>query len=315
MKYIFSDFILLQNIPSKSIATAGAVYEGLCESLLLPLPAQAFLCSLKCLAAGGYITVEPTDGVLSAKSPVSLTEKGKKAITPPWLGKLLNESKATAKALRAFCEIECPLECADGGPGMETEGFDEILRGLYEKHSVMPPMFEVTDAGEGYAKLTVHHPSDDGEAEAEGIDDPDAAALCYSASVTGTEQQIQAGLRDLIDTAYLFVTEPPRPRKVALHGTDGTLLVSMAQAAGEQEGCVLFRVTVSRIRFNRQRFIGKRDGDLDYAQCGDPIFTHETSDAYSFCGYGILFSAALYRHLLSGEDLEKISFIYRKIYK
>ena len=173
------------------------------------------------------------------------------------------------------------------------------------------PTFEVTDLGDGYAKLTVHHPNDDpaGEYSVEDID-PDAATLSYSASVTGTVEQIKAGLRDLIDTAYLLITEAPRPRKVALHGGDGSLLISLANAANEQ-GFVSFRMTVSKIRFNRQRFVGKRDGDLDYAQCGDPIFIHEMGGAADFCLFGVLYSAVLYPQLLGEEDFTQLSVIYR----
>jgi hypothetical protein len=87
-------------------------------------------------------------------------------------------------------------------------------------------------------------------------------------------------------------------------------LISLANAANEQ-GLVAFRMTVSKIRFNRQRFVGKRDSDLDYAQCGDPIFVHEMGCVADFCLFGVLYSAVLYPKLLGEDDFDRVSVIYR----
>ena len=312
MNYHFLDFSLLQSIPGKTGGALSNVYRALCADQQAPIPAACLLHSLRGLSAGGYITMEPENGVLTVSTPVALTDKGREAITPKGLSKLLNESKATAKKELAFCDIQRPTKEVEHTWTVETEGFNAILREFYERRVVSLPTFEVTDLGDGYAKLTVHHPNDDpaGEYDARDID-PDAAELTSSASATGTEEQIKEGLRDLIDTAYLLVTEAPRPRKVALHGGDGSLLISLANAANEQ-GLVSFRMTVSKIRFNRQRFVGKRDSDLDYAQCGDPIFIHEMADAASFCLFAVLYSAVLYPHLSDEESFAKLSVIYRK---
>lgn len=311
MKYQFLDFSLLQSIPGKTGGALSDVYRALCTDQQSPIPAACLLHSLRGLSVGGYIMVEPENGVLTVSTSVALTDKGREAITPKGLGKFFNEAKAIAKKELVFCDTERPAEEAGRDWTVETEGFDTILRELRERREVGLPTFEVTDLGDGYAKLTVHHPGDDpaGKYGVEDID-PDAAALSYSASVTGTVEQIKAGLRDLIDTAYLLVTEAPRPRKVALHGGDGSLLISLANAANEQ-GFVSFRMTVSKIRFNRQRFVGKRDGDLDYAQCGDPIFIHEMGGAADFCLFGVLYSAVLYPQLLGEEDFTQLSVIYR----
>jgi hypothetical protein len=195
----------------------------------------------------------------------------------------------------------------------DKDSFGECVTRLIRSGDMSLPTFEVSDLEDGYLKLTVHHPNDgfygmDDEGEDES--DPDAAVLSYSASVTGTAEQIMAGLRDLVITAHALVTQPPRPRKVALHGADGSLLISLANAASEQ-GLVSFRMTVSRIRFNRQRFVGKRDSELDYAQCGDPIFIHEMSDAESFAFFGVAVSALARPDLLDEEELEMLSKVHR----
>ena len=311
MKYHFLDFALLQSIPRKTGGDLGSVYRNLCADRQVPVPVACLLHSLRGLTAGGYITVESSDGFLTVTSTVTLTDKGRDAVTPKGLAKLINEEKATAKKERAFCDTDRPNGEAGSDWTVDSNGFDAILRELCERREVGFPTFEVNDLGDGFAKLTVHHPNDDpaGEYGAEDIE-PDSATLSYSASVTGTEEQIAAGLRDLIDTAYLLVTEAPRSRKVALHGGDGSLLISLANAANEQ-GLVSFRMTVSRIRFNRQRFVGKRDSDLDYAQCGDPIFIHEMGNAADFCLFGVVFDTILYPHLLGEVEFDKLSVIYR----
>ena len=311
MKYHFLDFSLLQSIPCKMGGALSEVYRALCADQQAPIPATCLLHALRGLSAGGYVEVEPENGILTVSTPIALTDKGRETITPKGLDKLFNKEKATVKKELAFCNTERPAEEMGHNWTVESEGFDAILREQYERREVGLPTFEITDLGDGYAKLTVHHPSDDsaGEYDAEDID-PDAAEHTYSASVTGTAEQIKTGLRDLIDTAYLLVTETPLPRKVALHGGDSSLLISLANAANEQ-GYVEFRMTVSKIRFNRQRFVGKRDSELDYAQCGDPIFIHELTDEVNFAYWDVLHSAAAYPLLLDGEDMERLHDIHR----
>ena len=72
-------------------------------------------------------------------------------------------------------------------------------------------------------------------------------------------------------------------------------------------------MTVSKIRFNRQRFVGKRDSDLDYAQCGDPIFIHEMASAEGFAYYCVLHDMLARPDLLTEEDFDKLSVVHRAI--
>ena len=277
-----------------------------------PVSMPCLLHAIRGLVTGGYITIEPDDGdVISAATPLTVTPAGKKlaAISP--MQKLLGEYKAHLKNLVRFCDMERPDIPADALTA-NRDSFEPAVTRLLRAGDISLPMFEISDAGEGFLTLTVHHPHDDpaGEYGVEDMD-PDSADLSYSASVTGTAEQITAGLRDLIDTAYLLVTEPRRSRKVALHGGDGSLLISLANAADEQ-GLVSFRMTVSKIRFNRQRFVGKRDSDLDYAQCGDPIFIHEMQSAGNFAYYDVLHSVLARPDLLRAEDSRALQEICRR---
>ena len=314
MKYTVSDFYFLSSAHDLKARTVGEAYESMCTFMGQAVPMPCLLRAIRGLAAGGCITVEPEGNVISAVTPITVTAEGKKAVAISPIQKLLGQDKAHRKNELRFCDTECPAIPADDLTA-DGESFDDCITRLIRAGHISRPTFEIGDMDEGYCKVTVHHPNDgwygmeeDGEEES----DPDAAALSYSASVTCTEEQAKAAIRDLVDTAYLIATEPPRARKVALHGVDGSLLISLANAANEQ-GLVSFRMTVSRIRFNRQRFVGKRDSDLDYAQCGDPIFIHEMASAESFAYYCVLHDMLARPDLLMEEDFDKLSVVHRAI--
>lgn len=315
MKYTVSDYYFLFSAVEQKANDVEDAYEGMCICMGCPVSMPCLLHAIRGLVAEGFLTVEPEGGVISAVTPIAVTAEGKKAAAISPIQKLFGESKAHKKNEARFCDTDYPNVPKDN-LSADGDSFADCVTRLIRNGHVSHPMFEISGVEEGYLKLTVHHPNDgwrgyDDEDEADEEDyDPDAAALSYSASVTGTAEQIQAGLRDLIDTAYLLVTEPPRPRKVVLHGADRSLLISLANAANEQ-GLVSFRMTVAPIRFNRQRFVGKRDSDLDYAQCGDPIFIHEMASAEGFADFCLLHSAVAYPDLLTEEDFDKLSVIHQ----
>lgn len=311
MKYQFFEFHLLQSVSTKGRDTLGHVYENFTSYMGVPVTMPCFLHGLRGLMAGGYITVDSPDGILNPDVSVSITEAGCKAVKPSALAALFNEFKATVKKELAFCELDRPEGAEDIDLCANAEDFTPYVRHLVEARDISFPTFELNYMGEGIIKLTVHHPNDDikGEYDVEDID-PDGADLSYSTSVTGYAEQVMAGMSDLISAAHAMVTEAPKTRKVALHGADGSLLITMARAANEN-GLTTFRVTVAKIRFNRQRFYGKRDSELDYAQCGDPIFIHELTDEEAFAYWDVLHSAVAYPCLLADGDMDKLTEIYR----
>lgn len=314
MKYTVSDFYFLSSAHDVKARTVEDAYEGMCICMGQAVPMPCLLRTVRSLVAGGYITVAFESNVISAVTPMTVTAEGKKAAAVTPIQKLLGQEKAHRKNELRFCGLECP-EIPTDSLTADGDSFGDCITRLIRNGDISRPTFEIKDVDDGYHQLTVHHPSDgwnQDEDDEASESDADAAALSYSASVTCTEEQIKAALGDLMDTAYLIATEPPRARKVALHGVDGSLLIALANAANEQ-GLVSFRMTVSRIRFNRQRFVGKRDSDLDYAQCGDPIFIHEMASAEGFAFYGVLHSMLARPDLLTEEDLGKLSVIHRKL--
>jgi hypothetical protein len=314
MKYTVSDFYFLSFAHDAKARTIEDAYEGLCICMGQAVPMPCLLRTIRDLVAGGYITVEPEGNVISAVTPITVTAEGKRAAAISPIQKLLGQDKAHRKNELRFCDTECPALPADDLTA-DTDSFDDCVTRLIRGGHISRPTFEIGDMNEGYRKVTVHHPNDEWHGYDDGEDeetDPDTAALSYSAAVTCTEEQVKAAIRDLVDTAYLIATEPPRARKVAIHGADGSLLISLANASSEQ-GSVSFRMTVSKIRFNRQRFVGKRDSDLDYAQCGDPILIHEMASAEGFAFYGVLHDMLARPDLLTEEDFGKLSAVHHNI--
>ena len=315
MQYLASDFYFLSSAAEQKSRTVGDAYEGMCTYMGYPVSMPCLLHAIRGLVAGGYITVEPDGGrVIAASTRLSVTPEGKKSVSVSPLQKLFGEYKAHLKNEKKFCDLERP-DASDSDLSADRDSFDDCVTRLIRAGDISHPTFEIDGIEDGYLKLTVHHPNDGwseaDEDDGEEASDPDVASLAYSASVTCTEAQIKAALHDLIVTAHALVTEPARARKVALHGVDASLLISMANAANEQ-GLVSFRVTVSKIRFNRQRFVGKRDSDLDYAQCGDPLFIHEMSGAEGFAYFGVFQSVLARPDLLDGKEFALLSEIHHR---
>ncbi len=315
MKYLFSDFYLLVGAADKETRTVGDAYRLTANLMGVPVTAPCLLFSLRGLCAGGYVTVSPTDRVISVTTPISVTDAGKKAATVSGLQKFFGgEFKAFNKNEAKFCAVERPEVTVGGDWAVEAEGFAEISDGMMRSRDIAYPLFELTEAGEGMLTLTVHHPSDSYSPDDEGEDaacDPDAPEYADSVSVTGDTARIMQGMSDLLAAAHGLLTKP-NTRKVALHGADRSYIVTLANAASEH-GTAL-RMTVAQIRFNRQRFYGKRDGDLDYAQCGDPVITHEMAGAANFAAQ-LLPCAVAFPELLGRADVESIESIHKTLKK
>ena len=80
--------------------------------------------------------------------------------------------------------------------------------------------------------------------------------------------------RDAQMLAHAFVQfyKDGRHHKCCLYADGAPAYVATVSINNEST-----RLSISKILFNRQRFIGKCDGDLDYAQCGDSVFDRTDS--------------------------------------
>ena len=309
MKYLFSDFYLLCGAADKETRTVADAYGKMCTLLGSFSTCGCLLHALRGLVAGGYITVEPEEHgearYVNLGGSIRVTAAGRKAVSISPLQKLLGERKAFVKNQLCFCEQDRPDDpvgadwCIDGDC-LERINYDGVRSGQWQI-----PLFTLGEMGDGYLSLTLNRAS-------YGYDDadsaPDAPEQADRVTVTGDAARVMQGISDLLAAAHALLTEPPRTRKVAIHGADKSLIVTLAQAAGEQGSCL--RMTVAQIRFNRQRFYGKRDGELDYAQCGDPLITLELSDMSSFAVLMLPCMVTLPKRL-SDANLERINALYQ----
>ena len=302
MKYLFSDFYFLCGAADGACRTVGDAYTALCAHLGSPASADCLLFALRGLAAGGYVTLSPEDDrVVHPTTPLSITEAGRSAVAVSPLRKLLGEAKAMVKNELRFCSLDRPL-CDDVGEDwqVDADAFACLCADALQRGDLLLPLFSV-----GEDSLTVHHPSDTIEDE-----DPDAPEQASALSISGDPTLIREGLSDLLEAAHALLTDIPRTRKVALHGADRSLVVTLSLAVSEQ-GTVL-RMSVSRILFNRKRFFGKRDSELDYAQCSDPLLITEMGSALHFAARLLPCAASAPRHLTE-EMAETVSALHKLV--
>ena len=277
MKYLFSDYYFLCAAADKETRTVGDAYRKMCAYLGVSSTCSCLRHALRGLVAGGFLIVEPEEHgearYINLGGSIQVTEAGRKAVSISPLQKLFGERKAFVKNQLRFCELERPDDPGGSdwwidGDCLERINYDGVHSGQWAM-----PMFNLGDVGDGYLSLALNRSS---YGYGDEDSDPDAPEQDDRITVTGDDSRIMAGVSDLLATVYSLLTEPPRTRKVAIHGADKSFVITLAHTAGDQ-GAYL-RMTVAQIRFNRQRFLGKRDGELDYAQCGDPLLIREFSD-------------------------------------
>ena len=233
MRYTFLDYSVLAAIRDKKTALSPLL-EAVSAPLPYPLSKEALAFSLGKLAAGGYI-----EGYALTEKAEAFLKSNKKFLE--------NKSKANARLCRILCaeqvESSIPYEISDTA---YTEACDALRR----KYAIPTPAFTVE---QGEHSLILRFAGYSLEDEDEMRDEQqiaiNAASLCALAS------------------AFAAYEQDCRHHKCCLYA-DG----APAYVATVSTGDDAMRLHIEKILFNRQRFIGKRDGDLDYAQCGDSIF-------------------------------------------
>ena len=274
MKHLFSDYYLLCGVADKNTRTVGDALRRMSTLMGVPVSDACLSHALTTLVAGGYVTVEAPDGYVTPATSVSLTDAGRAATAVTVFQKLLGAAKAERRNELRFCDGDA-AESGDYAFSIDSQGFSEITESLLRTGEIEAGLLTLTEA-EGYVTLTLRS-SEDGFGGED--DDPDAAEIYGRVSVTGDPARVMGGLSDLLAAIHDFLTKPSTTRKAALAGQDKTLVVTLSRAATASEAGTVLRMTAAPIRFNRHRFAGKRDGDLDYAQCGDLILTVEFPSA------------------------------------
>ncbi len=271
MFYTIIDYKVLAAIHDKKTAL-DTLLEAACASLPYPLSKDALAFSLGKLCAGGYI------------EHYALTEKGAAFFKD---NKKFLESKTRANARL------CALLCAEQIEGditpyqLSDSAYTEACDALRRKYSIPSPEMTV-EAIDGDLYLCFGNPS---------FEEDDEDALVG-------ESKIKVSPASLYDLCYTFLEyfEEGGHRKCCLYADGAPAYVA---TVSRNEGST--RLNIAKILYNRQRFIGKRNSDLDYAQCGEFAFDRTANDIEVKFAYALLQA----EHLYTPEQRE--SFAYRAI--
>ncbi len=301
MNYFFTDFYALSAIKPKNPATAEDILAAMSVAMNYPVELPCLASALSALAADGYITVEGS--LITASTRVTLSDKGEAALAVGGMAKLFKKARYAAehRNRKAFCALPRPsakpLDC-------DAESFATTLARLQRDYGDMR-LWQIGADGTGVYTVSFCRPF----TEEDGESDPDAA-VSDGCAVTVDLSTLQRTVGDLLDTAVLL-TESKRSRKVCLSGQGRAYVLTFAYVTDETGEPVL-RLSASPILFNRQRFIGKRDSDLDYAQCGDNVLTATFYNAPEVAGL-LLAGAVMHPTLLTEEAGEHIQKLCRNI--
>ncbi len=258
MKYLFSDYLFLRFAAAKDAHTAGDAYRGMAAYLGCALTGDTVACAAARLSADGLITLPDGCEALTPDTPITMTDAGRKWVEVTGLQKLLRRTeRVLATHMAAFTAREMPAEA----PSLraDTAAFAPLV------HESFPFILPALSEDGETVSLTVKDP--DGGIPTEGAEDENDSDFAESLKALMVCEPITSAgnMREWLIAVTALATEASRTRKLALHGADRSYVVTLAPQAGQ------IRVTVAPIRFNRQRFRGKRNGDLDYAQCGENV--------------------------------------------
>lgn len=265
MLYTVIDYKVLAAVHGKK-RTLDTLLEAACASFPYPLSKDALAFSLGKLCAGGYI------------EGYALTDKGLAFFKD---NKRFLESKAGRNARL------CALLCAERPDGeltpyeLSDAAYLEACDALRRKYSI--PLPELTVA-QGEDSLILRLAGYCAEDEDEMHDGQSIAVNIPS-------------LCALADSVSQFCRDG-RHHKCCLYAEGAPAYVATVSVSDRST-----RLSISKILFNRQRFIGKRDGELDYAQCGDSLYDRTDDKIAVQITYA----------LLQAEHLIKEDFPYREL--
>ncbi len=258
MNYFEIDFAVLRALSRRDGMSADALLTEMGRIVGWMATPEGIASSLAVLEADGYVTVEATDRILTARSRAFLTDKGRGATVLRGLAKLFSSKrwKAWDKMEHGFCQLPRPavapyaLDRASFAAWKESPACYESSR-----------FWLITDTGDGSYSISFSN----------HYQEPNEDGLTDDLSTLYDLDGLRRFLHDMADTALLFA-ESAKSRKVLLSGAERAYVMTFAFVVDE-EGYSVMRITAAPVLFNRQRFVGKRDSDLDYAQCGDNVLS------------------------------------------
>ncbi len=299
MNYFDIDFWVLMALGRVGTARAETLLTEMSRDLGWMSSADNLASSLAALSVDGYVTLVAEGESLRADTEIALTEKGRGMIQLGGMVKVFSsmKQKAIRKNEQAFCALMRP---AVSPLAIDRASFSDYAERVARDSEVIFLMIE--NAEDGLYTLSLNH-AYYRETDEEEVDTDAAHVLCDL-------EKLRRMLGDLLDTA-LLLTESRKTRKVLMAGMGKAFVVTFCEVADES-GYSVMRVTAAPILFNLQRFVGKRDSDLDYAQCGANALSTTFDSAAELCGC-ILGGVSRRTDLLDEELGRKIHELHAKI--
>ncbi len=322
MTHCYTDFLLLCALGTarKNEALADALTNA--DALLCGcLTEDTLIHGLTVLQNEGYISLP--GGEADADTVCLLTAKGRQAIAVPVLSRLFGRRDAALFA-REDAFLAAPAGNGETTVVLRPGAFDTVRSRLLRAAGANgdydgAPWITVARCESGMA-VTLRVPgeegpdeSDDSAADSGSVGDSSSSsdsngggsydgaapedALSMSDSVRAIYPDgLSAGrFTDLLLAVRDFFCGKPQVRKAALPAGTDLYAVSLIREDAEA-----VRVSAAPIRFNKQRFRGGRDGELDYAQCGDDVL-YFTEDGYRLAGVLCAAYASVWELLEDGE--------------
>lgn len=306
MTHCYTDFLLLCALGTarKNEALADALTNT--DALLCGcLTADTLIHGLTVLQNEGYISLP--GGEADADTVCLLTAKGRQAIAVPVLSRLFGRRDAVL-FVREDAFLAAPA--GNGGatvvlrPGAFDTVHSRLLRAAGANGDYDGAPWITVARCEGGMAVTLRVPGEEGPDESDDSDSggsydgaapEDALAMSDSVRAVYPDGLSAGRFTDLLLAVRDFFCGKPQVRKAALPAGTDLYAVSLVREDAEA-----VRVSAAPIRFNKQRFRGGRDGELDYAQCGDDVL-YFTEDEYRLAGVLCAAYASVWELLEDGE--------------
>ena len=306
MTHCYTDFLLLCALGTarKNEALADALTNT--DALLCGcLTEDTLIHGLTVLQNEGYISLP--GGEADADTVCLLTTKGRQTIAVPVLSRLFGRRDA---ALFAREDAFLSAPAGNGGatvvlrPGAFDTVHSRLLRAAGANGDYDGAPWITVARCEGSIAVTLRVPGEEGPDESDDSDSggsydgaapEDALAMSDSVRAVYPDGLSAGRFTDLLLAVRDFFCGKPQVRKAALPAGTDLYAVSLIREDAEA-----VRVSAAPIRFNKQRFRGGRDGELDYAQCGDDVL-YFTEDGYRLAGVLCAAYASVWELLEDGE--------------
>lgn len=312
MTHCYTDFLLLCALGTarKNEALADALTNT--DALLCGcLTEDTLIHGLTVLQSEGYISL-PGDEA-DADTVCLLTAKGRQAIAVPVLSRLFGRRDAALFA-REDAFLAAPAGNGETTVVLRPGAFDTVHSRLLRAAGANgdydgAPWITVARC-EGSIAVTLRVPGEEGQDESDdsssssdsngggsydGAAPADALAMSDSVRAIYPDGLSAGRFTDLLLAVRDFFCGKPQVRKAALPAGTDLYAVSLIREDAEA-----VRVSAAPIRFNKQRFRGGRDGELDYAQCGDDVL-YFTEDGYRLAGVLCAAYTSVWELLEDGE--------------